>query len=219
MSFDSREQSDLGDGPHSLDVPRANVEWRAIRTTLDQIGYKWHPSIIDELLVESPQRFSDLEARLDGISDSTLSNSLEDLQQRELVTRTVRETKPVQIEYDLTDRGRSLEPVLESLKTWGESNVCTKRLIQNKYHPLILHSLMTNGKLYFAELKTETGATNKSLSDSLGLLTDTGIVKRSVEAGKPVRVSYSLTDRGVSLTPVFQSLATWGQRDLGIEED
>jgi len=59
----------------------------------------------------------------------------------------------------------------------GEANVCTKRLILNKYHLLIIHSLMTNDELYFDELKTETGATNKTLSHSLGLVTDTGIVE------------------------------------------
>lgn len=194
------------------------ADWRAVRATLDQIGHKWHLSIIDELLVESPQRFSELEDRLDGVSSASLSSSLEDLQRKELVVRDVRDTKPVEVRYGLTGRGRSLEPVVVTLKDWGEANVCTKRFIENKHHPVIIHLLMVNDSLYFAELKDVIGITNKSLADSLERLEDIAIVERTVENTKPVRVSYSLTDRGESLTTVFQSLATWGEQKLDTED-
>lgn len=217
MSSETNEAFDLGDSVGKANTSRVNVNWHAVRATLDQIGHKWHPSIIDELLVESPQRFSELEERLDGISSATLSNSLEDLQQKELVTRSVQDTRPVRVQYGLTERGQSFEPVLVSLKNWGKANVCTKRFLQNKYHPEIIYLLMFNERLYFADLKDSIGLANKSLSDSLERLEDIGIIVRTVENKKPVRVSYSITKRGESLSPVFQSLSTWGERELEIE--
>ncbi|SHH49450.1 winged helix-turn-helix transcriptional regulator [Halobaculum gomorrense] len=217
MSSETNEALDFGDSVGKANTSRVNVNWRAVRATLDQIGHKWHPSIIDELLVESPQRFSELEERLDGISSATLSNSLEDLQQKKLVTRSVQGTRPVRVQYGLTERGRSFEPVLVSLKNWGKANVCTKRFLQNKYHPEIIYLLMFNERLYFADLKDSIGLANKSLSDSLERLENIGIVARTVENKKPVRVSYSITERGESLSPVFQSLSTWGERELEIE--
>lgn len=51
-----------------------------------------------------------------------LSNSLQDLQEHELLERTVVEDKPVEVEYSLTGRGESLESVIEALEDWGQSH-------------------------------------------------------------------------------------------------
>lgn len=201
-----------GDEPPHFDPRNEDVDWRAVRITLDHIGHKWHPSILDELLTDSPQRFSELEDRLNGISSATLSNSLEGLQEKELVDRKVLETKPVRVEYEITERGQSLESVINSLKQWGKTHVCTKQLIQNKYHPEIIRLLFINEQLYFSDLKETIGLTNRTLSDSLERLQEANIVQRTVVDSKPVRVEYSLTERGKSIIPVFESLSIWGRR-------
>lgn len=210
----SLESTETGDESWPFNPQNTDVDWRAVRTTLDQIGHKWQPSIIDELLADNPQRFGELEERLDGISSATLSTSLDDLQEKGLVNRRVLDTKPVRVEYEITERGQSLEPVLDSLVGWGKENVCTKKLLQNKHHPAIIYLLLIEGELYFSDLKETIGLTSKSLSDSLEQLQEYEIIHRNVRDRKPVRVEYSLTDRGKSLTPVFESLSTWGKSEF-----
>lgn len=208
---------ELGSESTSADAREIRDDWQAIRVTLDQIGRKWTPSVIKELLRDGPHRFAELKERLGGITSATLSNSLEDLQEKGLVDRTVLDTKPVRVEYELTERGQSLEPVLESMVGWGKENVCTKKFLQNKYHPEIICRLLTEGSHYFSDLKRAIDLSNKTLSDSLGRLQEVGIVDRIIEDEKPVRIKYSLTERGESLTPVFESLSVWGREQGTLE--
>ncbi|WP_159435688.1 winged helix-turn-helix transcriptional regulator [Halobaculum gomorrense] len=214
MSTEPESTSDGADDPSStVDARESPFDWRAARATLDLIGRKWHLSILDELLAEGPRRFSEFEERLDGVSATTLSDSLGDLEGKGLVAREVRDTRPVSVRYALTERGRSLDRVVESLKSWGRANVCTKRLIEYRHHPEIVYRLLVDERLYFSELQEVTGVPNKSLADSLERLDETDIVRRSVEDAKPVRVSYSLTERGRSLAAVLGSLASWSRRE------
>ena len=72
--------------------------------------------IIHRLLKNGPLRFNTLEDEADGISSTVLSNSLDDLEDKELIDRTIVSEKPVRIEYALTEHGKSLEPVIEAMK-------------------------------------------------------------------------------------------------------
>lgn len=200
-------------GSQPLDSASRDVDWHAVRTTLDHIGGKWTLSIIEHLLLDGPHRFSELEARLDPIASTALSSNLEALQEKDLVEREVLDTKPVHVEYDLTERGRSLEPVMDSLVAWGKENICTKKIIENKHHPSIIHLLLVNKSLYFNGLKQRLDITNKMLSESLERLQEYDIVRRTVEDTKPVQVKYSLTDRGESLVPVLGALSNWSPDD------
>jgi DNA-binding HxlR family transcriptional regulator len=96
-------------------------EWCAITATTSLIGRKWHPVIIHRLLAHGPLGFNDLQEEVDGVSGKVLSESLEDLQEKQLVTREVKSEKPVRVEYDLTDLGRSLRPVVEEVAEWGST--------------------------------------------------------------------------------------------------
>lgn len=84
------------------------------------LGRKWHPAIVYHLLEEAPLRFSQLEDRLHTVSGKVLSESLEDLEQKGLVERTVVSDRPVKVEYELTEYGESLRPVVEEMVSWGE---------------------------------------------------------------------------------------------------
>lgn len=101
----------------------AGEEWCAITCTADIIGKKWHPVIIHRLLQHDSLRFNELEREVDGISSTVLSDSLEDLEKKWLVDRTVRNEKPVQVEYSLTNRGASLESVIDAMTEWGQSHL------------------------------------------------------------------------------------------------
>lgn len=106
-----------------LPVWSAQEDWCAVTTGMDVIGYKWHPVIIDRLLKHERLRFNELSREIGGaITNKVLSSSLEDLEEKDLAERIVINDKPVEVEYSLTERGKSLEPVIESLETWAANN-------------------------------------------------------------------------------------------------
>ena len=102
-----------------LPVWCAGKEWCPITTTATLIGKKWHPVIIHRLLDNGPLGFNALKTEVDGISSKVLSDSLEDLEQKRLVDRDIINEKPFRVQYSLTDRGTSLEPVIFAMRDWG----------------------------------------------------------------------------------------------------
>lgn len=89
----------------------------------DLIGHKWHPVILQTLFVQDECGFSELHAAIDDISNKMLSDSLTTLEERELIERVVVSEKPVRVRYNLTDRGRRMGPILESMIDWGRENL------------------------------------------------------------------------------------------------
>lgn len=91
-------------------------------------------------------------------------------------------------------------------------------LVGHKWHPVILHQLLTAGELGFSELGSRvSGVSNKMLSDSLTTLEERGLVERRIVEEKPVRVRYSLTERGQAMEDVLDAMARWGRQHLGAE--
>src|SRR5262245_8030892 len=97
------------------DCPRVLM---AIRDTMDVLSGKWKIAIIGSLTF-GEKRFKELQRDVDGITAKMLSKELKDLEINKLVKRTVFDTKPVTVEYRLTDHGKSLEKVIQELVTWG----------------------------------------------------------------------------------------------------
>ena len=88
-----------------------------------------------------------------------------------------------------------------------------------KWHLRIVYQLLENGPLGFSALKREVaGVSSKMLSESLTALEEERLVDREIVNDQPVRVEYSLTDRGGALEPVVSELVTWGV-EHGLEED
>jgi len=90
----------------------------AIRDTLYVLGGKWKLPIIIALS-EGPLRFKELQKALEDITPKVLSKELKELALNEFVTRTVYDTTPVTVEYELTDYSRSLKNILEGMREWG----------------------------------------------------------------------------------------------------
>ncbi|AEN05036.1 helix-turn-helix domain-containing protein [Halolamina sp.] len=91
----------------------------------------------------------------------------------------------------------------------------TATLIGRKWHPVIIHRLLEHGPSGFNELQTNVdGISSKVLSDSLDDLEEHGLVNREILSEKPVRVEYSLTGRGTSLSPVIYAMRDWGLEHL-----
>ena len=97
---------------------RGYNQYCPIARTLDLLGDKWTLLIVRELL-RGKCRFRDIEAGLKGIPPNLLSDRLKALEQAHIVTREYFRELPPRVEYSLTDRGRSLERVLESIAGWG----------------------------------------------------------------------------------------------------
>jgi DNA-binding HxlR family transcriptional regulator len=91
----------------------------SIRDAIEVLSGKWKVQIIGTLLFGGKMRFMDLMRNVDGVAAKMLSKELHDLESHQLVKRTVRETKPITVEYEITEYGRSLETVIKSIANWG----------------------------------------------------------------------------------------------------
>ncbi|MDG0790615.1 helix-turn-helix transcriptional regulator [Cohnella ginsengisoli] len=83
------------------------------------LGKKW-TGLIVRVLMGGPKRFKDMKEQIPDMSDKMLTDRMKELESSGLVKRTVYPEMPVRIEYELTDKGRDLEDVIESIQNWGE---------------------------------------------------------------------------------------------------
>lgn len=83
------------------------------------LGRRWNPQIL-RALMSGASRFTELRTAVPGLSDHLLSERLKEFEATGIVTRTVTPSTPVRIGYELTDRGRDLERVIEELAEWAE---------------------------------------------------------------------------------------------------
>lgn len=91
-----------------------------VETTLQLIGDKWKVLIIRDLLTGT-KRFNELMRSVTGITQKVLTSHLRSMESDGLVTRTVFAEVPPRVEYNLTETGFSLKPILDSMVIWGTS--------------------------------------------------------------------------------------------------
>lgn len=90
----------------------------AIHDTMNVINGKWKLPIIGSLLY-GKKRFKELEREIPGITARMLSRQLKDLELNSIIKRTVHDTTPVTVEYELTPSGTSFRLVLDVMVEWG----------------------------------------------------------------------------------------------------
>lgn len=90
----------------------------ALQDTVNVIHGKWKLRIIGVLLF-GKRRFKDLQRDIPGITPRMLSKELKELELNGVVKRTVFDTIPVSVEYELTKSGKSLNEVLDPMIKWG----------------------------------------------------------------------------------------------------
>lgn len=101
--------------PRLEDLPACPVE-----TTAQLIGSKWRLLILRDLLGSS-RRFGELRRSVGDISQKVLTTNLRDMEEHGLVVRRVYPEVPPRVEYGLTELGRSLGPVIDAMRGWGEA--------------------------------------------------------------------------------------------------
>src|SRR5437660_5634451 len=89
-----------------------------VERALAIVGAKWTLLILHNLM-DGPRRFGELERLIAGASPKMLTARLRELEQLGLVSRTVFAEVPPRVEYELTDAGTSLKPIIDSLADWG----------------------------------------------------------------------------------------------------
>ncbi|MGF7048548.1 DNA-binding HxlR family transcriptional regulator [Paenibacillus sp. DS2015] len=84
------------------------------------LGKRWNGLII-QTLMNGPKRFKDISNLIPSMSDKMLSERMKDLEGEGILVRHVYPETPVRIEYELTDKGRGLRPVMQQVQLWAES--------------------------------------------------------------------------------------------------
>jgi DNA-binding HxlR family transcriptional regulator len=93
-----------------------------VEGALGLIDGKWKGVILYHLLKET-LRFNEIRRKLPSVTQRMLTLQLRELEADGLVNRTVFAQVPPRVDYSLTARGRSLEPVIGALKAWGDANL------------------------------------------------------------------------------------------------
>ncbi|MGI4728991.1 MAG: winged helix-turn-helix transcriptional regulator [Janthinobacterium lividum] len=89
---------------------------------MDVLHGKWKISIISSICYYNERRFSDILSDVDGISNKMLSQELKELEINKLVKRTVIDTRPITVQYQLTEYGRTLQTIIDNLSDWGTAH-------------------------------------------------------------------------------------------------
>ena len=82
------------------------------------LGRKWTAYLVWALF-SGPKRFGELRSMTPGLTDRMLTVRLRSLEAASILTRRQYAEIPVRVEYELTDRGRDLEPIILEMERWG----------------------------------------------------------------------------------------------------
>jgi DNA-binding HxlR family transcriptional regulator len=90
----------------------------SVAATAEIVGTKWTALIVHDLS-EGPRRFSELNAACPGISPGTLAERLRALEHEKIVVRRSYAESPPRVEYELTDKGEALLPIIDAMREFG----------------------------------------------------------------------------------------------------
>ncbi|MEM1421663.1 MAG: helix-turn-helix domain-containing protein [Pseudomonadota bacterium] len=92
-----------------------------VMRAVEAIGDPWTLLILREFFLSGSRRFSDIETQLD-VSPNTLSARMKKLEDTGIVSREIYSQRPLRAEYQLTEKGRALAPVMNALYDWGQAH-------------------------------------------------------------------------------------------------
>jgi DNA-binding HxlR family transcriptional regulator len=88
-------------------------------TAFELLGKRWTGLII-RVLLTGPKRFKDISDIIPSMSDRMLSERFKELEAAGMIIRHVYPETPVRIEYELTDKGKALEPAMDEVQKWAD---------------------------------------------------------------------------------------------------
>ncbi|MCR4695060.1 MAG: helix-turn-helix transcriptional regulator [Pseudobutyrivibrio sp.] len=94
-----------------------------LKKIIDIIGGKWKILILCYIHAKEIGRFNEMKREIFGITNTMLSASLKEMEDDGLILRTQYNEMPVRVEYELTDKAKTMIPILLELKDWGEKNL------------------------------------------------------------------------------------------------
>ncbi|QVL34264.1 helix-turn-helix transcriptional regulator [Telmatocola sphagniphila] len=92
-----------------------------VQATINAIAGKWKVRIVWYLSFED-YGFARLRRKLKDVSEKVLIEQLKQLESDKIIVRTVRELKPLRVDYSLSEEGRALIPLMQQLCDWGSLN-------------------------------------------------------------------------------------------------
>ena len=94
-----------------------------LKRVINTVGGKWKIMILCVIDKDDVVRYGNLRRAVFGITNTMLAQSLKELENDGLVIRQQYDEMPVRVEYSLSDKAKSLIPILLELKKWGENNL------------------------------------------------------------------------------------------------
>ena len=92
-----------------------------VEAALERIGGKWKGVALFHLL-EGTKRYNELKRDVGNVTQRMLTKQLRELESDGLIVRTVYPVVPPHVEYSLSEKGRTLEPILLALRDWGRAH-------------------------------------------------------------------------------------------------
>ena len=102
-----------------MEIKKEDLPACPVKTTLSLIGDKWKVLILRDLM-PGTKRFGELKKSIGSVSQKVLTAQLREMEANGLISRKVYAEVPPRVEYSLTDLGKSLKPILDAMKNWGE---------------------------------------------------------------------------------------------------
>lgn len=91
-----------------------------VTATMQVLGGKWKPILINAIYFTSPARFGELKRSVKGITQSMLTSQLRQLEEDGIIKRKIYAEIPPRVEYTLTEFGLTLSPILVAMGNWGK---------------------------------------------------------------------------------------------------
>jgi DNA-binding HxlR family transcriptional regulator len=118
----SREPAHLFTGADPSSDGACDTLSEPLARVMTMLGKRW-TGVVLSTLMQGPVFFNDLKRGIPGINDRILTERLVELAELGLVTRTVVDTGPVRVRYELTEHGAAMRPAIDELTLWAQAHL------------------------------------------------------------------------------------------------